>query len=336
VTVCIAAMARKGMLERTIFTVSDRMLTSFAQYQSPEPKLRSLTSSIWVMWSGDASFQAGIISQLDADVKARVEAHPDDWLEVEFVAYLYQKYYNKARKHLAEQSVLTPLFEDTAEFIAAQQAILPGLADRLADNLHAYRAPAMETIIVGEDRRGQHIFVCENVNSEGDVHCYDTMGFAAIGSGGFHASSQFMLAGHGPSKPLSDTLFLAYLAKKRAQAAPGVGDETDIFVCEARTGRPDLPGWFRPLNPVIWAPLEEAYNRLQRAEERAMERAERKLEAALQTLIAPSPPPGQASNPVTVTPGTGEVKLTGHEPSVGVAPANQPEPPEATGGLLLE
>jgi hypothetical protein len=62
------------------------------------------------------------------------------------------------------------------------------------------------------------------------LSCLNTVGFAAIGIGKAHADSQFTFSGHWPLKPFDETLLLAYAAKKRAEAAPGVGKSTDIIV----------------------------------------------------------------------------------------------------------
>ena len=55
------------------------------------------------------------------------------------------------------------------------------------------------------------------------VACYDMIGFAAIGIGGWHAQSRFMFAKHTRRSPQPETLLLTYSAKKQAEVAPGVG-----------------------------------------------------------------------------------------------------------------
>jgi len=60
--------------------------------------------------------------------------------------------------------------------------------------------------------------------------CEDQTAFVAIGSGGRHAESQFMLAKYSGGVPNAEALLLAYSAKRNAEIAPGVGAETDIFV----------------------------------------------------------------------------------------------------------
>ena len=65
---------------------------------------------------------------------------------------------------------------------------------------------------------------------DGYLSCEDVVGFASVGSGSRHAESQMMLARHAWNADLDPTLLTTYLAKKRAEVAPGVGTETDMFM----------------------------------------------------------------------------------------------------------
>jgi hypothetical protein len=90
----------------------------------------------------------------------------------------------------------------------------------------------VETIFTGVDESGAHTYqISENVDM-----CCDPVGFAAIGSGGRHAESQFMLARHSRNATLDETLFLLYSAKKQSEVAPGVGEATDMFTIGPRKG----------------------------------------------------------------------------------------------------
>ena len=66
--------------------------------------------------------------------------------------------------------------------------------------------------------------------------CLDTAFFGAIGIGEPHASSQFMLAKFDKKWPVEKTMFLTYSAKTLAEAAAGVGKQTDMVV--VRPGHP--------------------------------------------------------------------------------------------------
>jgi len=88
-----------------------------------------------------------------------------------------------------------------------------------------YRSPHVEAIIAGVDGSGGHIYF----TNKDCVRCHDSVGFAAIGVGGWHADSQFMFAGYAKWASVPKCLLLSYVAKKRAEVAPGVGQETDMF-----------------------------------------------------------------------------------------------------------
>jgi hypothetical protein len=64
---------------------------------------------------------------------------------------------------------------------------------------------------------------------DGRVSCNDGIGFAAIGIGARHAESQIMLNKHSWNSPSVDSALLGYIAKKRSEVAPGVGEGTDVF-----------------------------------------------------------------------------------------------------------
>jgi len=85
----------------------------------------------------------------------------------------------------------------------------------------------METIIAGMDETGPHIY---SIDSDGVSSCNDSAGFAAIGIGARHAESQFMFQHFAPHWHIGPALILLYTAKRRAEVAPGVGSETDMFL----------------------------------------------------------------------------------------------------------
>ena len=117
------------------------------------------------------------------------------------------------------------------------------------------------TIICGNDETGAHVYYCDGTN----LSPADSIGFAAIGSGGKHARSEFILGNHSRFDRLEHTLLLAYTAKRRAEKAPGVGKETDIFVIEPR-GR-----YF--LNYTQLQNLEKIYSKMQRSQDIAFRKA---------------------------------------------------------------
>jgi hypothetical protein len=221
-TVCVAAICE----EHIILGASDRMVTAGdVEFEPPQTKVSFLTSSIAVMIAGDSSLQLEIMYEVREEVNKRVDAEPLNWWRVRDVAELYFKNFKMAKRKRVESAILDPLGLDYESFITRQGELSSELVDKLATEVLNFEMSEIETIVTGVDPTGSHIYV---VNNRG-VTCRDSVGFAAIGAGYWHANSQFMFAGHSRSKPVPQTLLLTYAAKKRAEVAPGVGEATDMF-----------------------------------------------------------------------------------------------------------
>jgi len=221
-TVCIAARAGN-----TLVLASDRLLTAGdIQFEPLRQKIVAITRSITILTAGDASFLTLILPQVFAAAHEDLGPNPDHWLTVKKVVEFYVKFFIEERSKMAERAILAPLGLDRASFLNHQKTMDPDLVRRLASGLLDYQAPDCAVIIAGCDPEGSHIYVVDGTN----VSAYDDVGFAAIGMGARHANSQFMLARHAWHGSLSDTLLLTYLAKRRSEAAPGVGSETDMMI----------------------------------------------------------------------------------------------------------
>jgi hypothetical protein len=256
VTVCVAAICT----DDTVIGASDRMITSGdIQFEPPQTKIINISTSIAVMIAGDTAIQTEVLYRTRADVARRIEAQPEEWWRVSDVAELYRKYYNEAVARRSEQAILAPLGLTHATFLAQQRGMSPQLVRQIATELLNFEAPAAEVIISGVDNMGlgdtpmPHIYVVSN----GRVSCQDVVGFAAIGAGYWHAESQFMFARHTRAKPPAESLLLTYAAKKRAEVAPGVGGDTDMFIVGPTLGS------YVPINPNVLLKLEEIYQSAQ-------------------------------------------------------------------------
>lgn len=200
------------------------------QFQPPAPKILPFTSSIIGMTSDeDTALHSEILQDLSIDVTERVRKDAENWLDVEFVAELYIKHRSDAKRRRAERDILFPLGLDSESFITKQHAMSDSFIRQISSDLVNYQLPQMSIIFCGVDTKGHHIYVVH----DNDIGCYDGIGFASIGIGARHANAQFMLQGHTPFSPLPETMLLAYLAKKRAEIAPGVGQKR-ISSCLAR------------------------------------------------------------------------------------------------------
>jgi 20S proteasome alpha/beta subunit len=85
-------------------------------------------------------------------------------------------------------------------------------------------------LLVSGDISVVHIYA---IDKNGMIACWDDVGFAAIGSGAWHAKSLLMQAGYVNKAIFAPALALTFAAKKASEIALGVGKETDIKIVSA-------------------------------------------------------------------------------------------------------
>lgn len=222
-TVCIAAIAN----DTSVIGASDRLLTAGdMQFQPDTPKVKTLTNSIVAMTAGDAWLQSEIMGLLSRDVSAAIATDPETWLEVRWVADWYCGHWGAIKRARAERHILSPLGLTTESFLTAQGSMNDKTVQELSNALIGFAMPTTACLVAGVDPTGPHIFGIV----DGALMQADSVGFAAIGSGARHAESQLMLAKYAPSTPIAAAVPLIHLAKSRAEVAPGVGVDTDMFL----------------------------------------------------------------------------------------------------------
>jgi hypothetical protein len=231
VTVCIAAICRNIVpTEAGLMVVgaADRMLTGGEiEFEPKIPnKILHFSSAITGMFAGDFGLQTEVVRKVLPVVKERIAAEPANWWAVSDIAEMYAQAYKGSHLKRAENAVLAPLGLDINSFYAKQKGMDSELVKQIASKLAQFHSPEVEAIFCGLDLTGAHIYIVDN---SANVSCHDVVGFAAIGAGYWHADSQFMFANHTPYKSFAETLLLTYSAKKRAEVAPGVGSDTDMF-----------------------------------------------------------------------------------------------------------
>jgi hypothetical protein len=164
---------------------------------------------------------------------------------------------------------------DTNTFISRQREMDPQFIRQIGSELINFSPPAVEAIICGVDSSGPHLYSVYN----SDATCQDTVGFAAIGVGSWHADSQFMFAGHVGLRPFPETLLLVYLAKKRAEVAPGVGEATDMFSIG-----PALGSLFF-VNEEVKERLEKEYREMRRREASMERKAQKGVRQYVEEIV---------------------------------------------------
>jgi hypothetical protein len=240
-----------------VIGAADRMLTSGDIEYEPElaNKIFHFSTAISGMFAGDFGMQTEIVRKVISVVTPRMKAEPGNWWAVKEVADLYAKYFKEVHLKRAENAILAPLGLDINSFYAKQKQMDTDLALQIAVKLAQFRSPEVEAILCGLDLAGVHIYVVDN---SANVICHDVAGFAAIGVGYWHADSQFIFAKHTPHKSLAETLLLTYSAKKRAEIAPGVGIDTDMFLIGPLLGQ-NVPF----VGPHVLEELQATYEKTQ-------------------------------------------------------------------------
>ncbi len=84
-------------------------------------------------------------------------------------------------------------------------------------------------VIAGTDPDAGHIY---GLRHPGEVDCYDSLGYHAIGIGAMHVLSTLIANGYTSALDSRWATYLVYEAKKNAESAPGVGSMTDIGVID--------------------------------------------------------------------------------------------------------
>lgn len=300
-TVCVAARSYNS-----VFFASDRMITAGdVQFEPAVPKVVFLTPAIAIMAAGDSSFHAEVVQQVIRDIHIRIEAEPENWWLVKDVVELYVHHRNQEKLKRAESSVLAPLGLDRNSFLNQQHIMDSNLVDKIARDLINFDVPDVSVIILGLDRSGglgtsinTHIYTIHS----GEVRCDDAISFSAIGSGGRHAESHIMMAGHVWNNDTSKTLLLTYSAKKNAEIAPGVGIDTDMFMIGPDLGKNTVFG------SEILRVLEEQYQLIKQRHAEIQGEANTAIEKYVRDLGTEAAS-AQADNPATAeseAPGSGE------------------------------
>lgn len=245
-TVCIASafMWQYGPNDygRAIITASDRQITAQdVEYEPPQVKVCFLTPKVLILIAGDYTAHSEALVQIQRRLAAEAES------DVGIIAELYAEQIRKIKARRGAQFYLSPVGLDLESFLLREVEFSEPFSSGLKHQLQSYRGDDTEAIICGHSDVA-HIYV---MDTDGKVLNYDDVGFAAIGIGAWHAKSQLMRARYSSQWIYPFSLALTYTAKKIAEIAPGVGEETDMFLITRA-------GW-EPVLPPLMGAVNDAY-----------------------------------------------------------------------------
>ncbi len=223
-TVCIGALCEKG---QAAVVTADEMVTFGPpmSLQTEPPGLKKIvqvSESVALLYSGSVPDGEEIIAATRRHVPAT--DHPT----VASIAAHVAAAYTDLKRKRAEETILRPWlgvdFQQFQELIAKSSSsqILGQITGLLAQhNLNT------DILVAGSDDTGHHLFI---VTHPGVCLHMNTLGYAAIGSGGMHAGISLALNKHTVSGSLGAAMYRVYEAKTAAEVSPGVGKLTDMAV----------------------------------------------------------------------------------------------------------
>ena len=229
-TICIAAICDSN---RQVVVAADRMLTFPAptnlEFETEESKIEELARSCVALASGSVACATEVLRNVKRKLEGNQKSEyggASEILKEEYAALRLQKCF--------EQVVVPPLGLDFLEFMKKGLS-LPnylqahaGIYQALVGQQQQFNL-GVEFIVASVDNGGAHVSA---IMHPGTLLLLDKPGYGAIGSGGIHATLCLSLCGQTGQKNLDETLYNVYAAKCAAEAAPGVGKETDIAVVD--------------------------------------------------------------------------------------------------------
>jgi 20S proteasome alpha/beta subunit len=227
-TICLGALCAgaDGTDASAVVVASDRMVTmgGITEFEHEVPKVTQIGDRIVALAAGDALRGAQLINELRRDVHHGAQ-------QLQNVAATAAALYAALRRQQIESEILSPRGITMQQFYQGlQQAMLPQLVINI-DNLIGTFNYNLEVLIAGADDSGAHLYAITNPG--GSYDDFQPIGYAAIGSGALHAVQSLIGMRQTPLRSLHETVFNVYASKRRAEAAPGVGRETDVVIIQA-------------------------------------------------------------------------------------------------------
>ncbi len=217
-TVCLAALCEHG---RTVVVAADRMVTfgGIIEFEHTVPKMAPATTHAMVMVAGDTLIGTTLAQNVSTQIAGTTPS-------IHAIATELGQQYQATRQHEMEIQLLVPRGLDFGSYYAGHSAFNPQIVVGLDQYLSQFNL-GVELLLGGVDGTGSHIYSITNPNQ---VRCHDIIGHAAVGSGALHALQSFIGFRHDASATLEEAVFRAYASKRRSEAAPGVGRDTDLAI----------------------------------------------------------------------------------------------------------
>lgn len=207
-----------------VLTLSDRMVSTGDMrlaYEHPRMKAEPISSHA-------VALTAGTIHEPDLLRETKAKAKGKD--SIVQIAEIIKEHFQQIRIKKIVDEVLIPMAGICSfdEWHAKQRGLHDGLLFEVNSAIAKYEI-GLSIILAGYDVEGHLILISD----PGICSSFDTLSHCCIGMGERHASSVFAWFRYSRSFCYRDALYTAFLAKKRAEMAGGVGPTTDIIAIDS-------------------------------------------------------------------------------------------------------
>jgi hypothetical protein len=220
----MAAMCQRDDGSQAVVVAADRMVTlaGMTEFEHAVPKVTRAARSVVGLVAGDALAGAEIVQG------ARLPTDRGSTSVEDIVAKLEQDYVGFRRQQVEAKLLLSRglTFDD---FFNRHGSLQPQIVGMLDQQIAGFDLN-VNLLIAGVDAGGAHIHTIANPGGTSQNH--EVIGYAAIGSGAFHAIHTMIGFQATAASKLEETVFRVFAAKRRAEAAPGVGHELDLLVVD--------------------------------------------------------------------------------------------------------
>ena len=228
---------------KRVITVSDRMVSTTDMtlaFEHPHMKALPISERAVVL-------TAGTVHEPDLIKQAKEEAKGKDRI-IEIAEVLKEVYQEIREKHVIDE-ILRPQagIKSFAEWHGKQRSLHDGIVMDLNNGIARYEL-GLSLLLAGVDDRGHLI----RIGDPGTYRSYDNLSYCCMGMGDRHADNVFAWYKYSQALPLTDALYIAFEAKKKAEMAGGVGRSTDILIIDNKG--------IKSVKPDTLKALEEVYH----------------------------------------------------------------------------
>lgn len=223
-TVCIAALYDNG---EGFVLVSDQMLTLHYpmpySYENEEFDKISLISEklpIYCLSAGFAIFAQEIIDAAKKEIKNKEIKSVEQATQAVRNAYVQYRLLRLTRNELETRGL------NLSSYYKNHRTLSANIVEAI-DRKFRTTNLGVEFIVAGKSGASCNIYT---IVHPGDVHCFDSIGYAAIGIGAPHVTYHMIENKYRKSMNRETIEQLVAGAKKRSEVAPGVGGKTRTVI----------------------------------------------------------------------------------------------------------